>query len=245
MNKILLFLFCIQSVFSQSILKGKVIADGNSDGIMVVNYTSKATTVTQNGGFFTIEAKINDKLVITSNTIHGVEIRLDSYSFKKDMLYVKVQSKVNQLEEVYVKSITAKSLGIISDNIKTYTPAERKLRTAEKLKWYSPLLIPVGGMSIDGLINQISGRTTMLKKELQVEKKEKRIEKLDAMFEESFYIDNLKISKEYIKGFQLYCIDSPKLMEAVKANNRFLAVFLMGDIATQFQTQILTNNNQK
>lgn len=244
MTKILFFLFCIQSVFSQAILKGKVIADGNPDGIMVVNYTSKKATVTQNGGFFEIEAKVNDKLVVTSNAIHGVEIKLDSYAFKKEMLYIKVQSKANQLEEVYVKSITAKSLGIVSENIKTYTPAERKLRTAEKLKWYSPLLIPLGGMSIDGMINQISGRTTMLKKELLVERNEKKLAKLDVMFEESFYVEKVKIPKEYIKGFQLYCIDSPKLMEAVKDNNRFLAVFLIEDIARQYKTLLLSNNTQ-
>jgi len=245
MNKILFFLFFIQSVFSQTILKGKVIADGNPDGILIVNYTTKVSTVTQNGGFFAIEAMVNDKLVITSTSIHGIEVKLDSYSFKKEILYIKVQSKANQLEEVYVKSITAKSLGIVSENIKTYTPAERKLRTAEKLKWYSPLLIPFGGMSVDGLINQISGRTNMLKKEVQVERKEKLIEHFDNMFEQSFYIETLKIQKEYIKGFQLYCLDFPKLIDAVKANNRFLAIFLMGDIAAQYKTLILSDNIHK
>lgn len=238
-------LFCVQSVFSQSILKGKVIADGNPDGIMVVNYTTKATTMTQDGGFFAIEAKINDKLVITSSSIHGVEIKLDSYSFKKEMLYIKVQSKGNQLEEVYVKSITAKSLGIVSKDVKTYTPAERKLRAAGSFKWYSPLLIPVGGMSVDGLINEISGRTAMLKKEVQIERKEKLMEKVTAMFEDSFYVDNLKIPQENVKGFQLYSLDFPKFTQAVKENNRFLAVFLLGDIATQYKKLILPQNNSK
>lgn len=245
MNKMLFFLFCVQSVCSQSILKGKVIADGNPDGIMVVNYTSKASTITQNGGFFTIEAKVNDRLVVTSNAIYGIEVKLDSFSFKKEMFYIKVQSKANQLEEVYVKSITAKSLGIVSGNIKTYTPAERKLRTAGVLKWYSPLLIPIGGMSIDAVINQISGRTAMLKKELQVERKEKLIEMQQAMFEDVFYVESLKIEQQYIKGFQLYCLDYPKFIEAVKLNNRFLATFLLGDIAKQYKTLILSENNQK
>lgn len=242
MNKILFLLFCVQSVFSQSVLKGKVISDGNPDGIMVVNYTTKAAVVTENGGFFTIDAKISDKLVITSNSIEGVEIKLDSYSFKKEMLYVRVKSKVNQLQEIQINTITAKSLGIVSKNVKTYTPAERKLRAAGKFKWYSPLLIPLGGMSIDGMINQISGRTNMLKKELQVERKEKMIEKMNAMFEASFYVETLKIQPEYIKGFQLYSLDHPKFIEAVKGKNRFLAIFLLGDIATQYKTLILSEN---
>lgn len=245
MNKILFLLFCVQSVFSQSVLKGKVISDGNPDGIMVVNYTTKAAVVTENGGFFTIDAKISDKLVITSNSIEGVEIKLDSYSFKKEILYIRVKSKVNQLQEIQINTITAKSLGIVSKNVKTYTPAERKLRAAGKFKWYSPLLIPLGGMSIDGMINQISGRTNMLKKELQVERKEKMIEKMDAMFEAPFYVETLKIQPEYIKGFQLYSLDHPKFIEAVKGKNRFLAIFLLVDIATQYKTLILSENKQQ
>jgi hypothetical protein len=245
MNKLVaIFFLFTQSFFGQSVLKGKVIADENPDGILIVNYTTKASTVTQNGGFFTIEAKINDRLVVTSNFIHGQEIKLDKYSFQKEYLYIKVQSKANQLQEVYVKSITAKSLGIVSSNVKTYTPAERKLRTAEKLKWYSPLLIPFGGMSVDGLINQISGRTNMLKKELQVERKEKMLEKCNAMFTEDFYINELKIPSEYIKGFQLYALDNQKFVQAVKENNRFLAIFLQGEIANTYKSLILPNENQ-
>lgn len=242
MNKFLFLLFLVSPLFSQTLLKGKVIAETNPDGILVVNATTKTSTITENGGFFSIEVQNKDKLIITSDKIDGVAITVDANVLQKEILYVSVKARGTQLEEIQIKGITAKSLGIVNHKIKEYTPAERKLRTAEKLKWYSPLLIPLGGMSVDGLINQISGRTSMLKKELHIERKEKKLEKLDAMFEDTFYEQNLHIPKENIKGFKLYCLDYPELMQAVQENNRFLAVFLIGEVATQYKSLILSEN---
>ncbi len=234
--KLFFFFFCIQSVFSQSTLNGKVVSDnGNSDGILVVNYSSKQSTTTSNGGLFSIEAKPNDIIVIASSQIEGLEIRLNVNSFKQNPLVIVVKSKVNQLAEIEVKNISAKSLGIVDKNVKEYTPAERKLRTAGKFKWYSPLLIPFGGMSVDGLINKISGRTSMLKKELQVEKKEKLLEKFDTMYEEAFFVETLKIPAEYIKGFQIYALDDVQFVSALKSRNKTLATFLLAEISNQYK----------
>ncbi len=240
MNNFFFLLLFSSTLFSQTIIKGKVIAETNPDGILVVNATTKVSTVTDNGGFFSIPVKIKDKLIVTAPSIEGKEISIDSNHLNKEMLFVQVKAKGTQLEEVQIKAINAKSLGIVTHKIKEYTPAERKLRTAEKLKWYSPLLIPLGGMPLDGLINQVSGRTSMLKKELQIERKEKKLEQLEAMFEDAFYEQNLHIPIENTKGFKLYCLDFPDLMQAIQDKNRFLAVFLIGNVATQYKSLILS-----
>lgn len=231
-----------QSVFSQSDLKGKVISEVNPDGILVVNFTSKASTITSDGGFFTIAAAPGDVLVLAAKHIEGFQIRLDSNSFKKDILNIVVKPKVNELDEIKVKSITAKSTGIVSQNVKEYTPAERRLKTAGKLKWYSPLLIPIGGMSVDGLINQISGRTSLLKKELAVEQKERLLSDLEEMYTEQFYLETLEIPQDYIKGFQIYTLDNVKFVQALQSKNKTLVTFLIGDIATEFKTLIINEN---
>lgn len=234
----LLFLF--QNLFSQSVLKGKVISEVNPDGIMVVNFTTKESTMTSDGGFFSIQASSGDILIITSKNIEGVQLRLDANSFNREILNIVVKAKTNELAEVQIKSISAKSLGVVPNNVKEYTPAERKLRTAEQFKWYSPLLIPFGGMSVDGLINQINGRTNQLKKELSVEKKELLLSRLDEMYEEQFYVETLQIPREYIKGFQIFALDDAKFVEAVKSKNRTLVTFLMGNIANEYKMLIST-----
>lgn len=222
MNKILFFLLCIQSVFSQTILKGKVISDGNPDGILIVNYTTKVTAITQNGGYFAIEAKVDDRLVVTSNTIHGIEVKLDSFSFKKEMLYIKVQSKANQLEEVQVKSITAKSMGLIDKNYKEMTKNERKL----DYLYYSP---------IDLLTSIISGERRQIKRNIEAEKKEKNTQKLRFLFPEEFYFETLKISKDSLLGFLIYCLDDPQITLHLENKNKEIIKLRLVEMAFKFK----------
>ena len=104
-------------------------------------------------------------------------------------------------------------LGIVPANQRTYTPAERKLAAAGDFKWYSPLLIPLGGMSVDGLINSISGRTSMLKKELVVERKEMLQTKTSDYFDRKYFVETLNIPDEYVDGFLFYIVENEKDME--------------------------------
>lgn len=234
--KILFLFLFVQIGFSQNILKGRIVSDiANLEGIYIVNTSTKASTTTNVEGYFSIEAKSNDVLVVSSLSIEGLEIKLNDNSFKQNPLIIRVKAKINQLDEIEVNIVTTKSLGIVSKNVKEYTPAERRVRTAEKLKWYSPLLIPFGGMSVDGLINQISGRTKMLKKGVIVEKKEKELEKLDLWFDNDFYVKTLKIPDDYIEGFKLFALDDIDLLNSMSAKNKTLATFLLGEIAVNYK----------
>ncbi|MES2811886.1 MAG: hypothetical protein V4670_05380 [Bacteroidota bacterium] len=219
---ILFFLFFVQSIFSQSVLKGKVVSDANPDGIMVVNYSTKVSTVTENGGFFTIEAKIGDKLVITSNRIDGIEIKLDSYSFQKEILYIRVKSKPNQLEEVQIKSISAKSMGLIDKNYKEMSKNERKL----DYLYYSP---------IDLLFSTISGERRNLKRNIELEKKQKNIQKLQFLFPEDYYFETLKISKEALFGFLIYCMDDSQINLNLENKNKSNLKLRLVELAFRFK----------
>lgn len=242
--KILFLFLFVQTAFSQTILKGKIISDiANLEGIYVVNVSNKTSVLTNAEGYFAIEAKLNDVLVVSALSIEGLEIRLNNKSFEQNPLLVRVKAKINQLDEIEVNKVTTKSLGIVSKNVKEYTPAERKLRTAEKFKWYSPLLIPFGGMSVDGLINQISGRTKMLKKGVIVEKKEKELEKLDLWFDNDFYIKTLDIPDDYVDGFKLFALDDIDLLNSIASKNKTLATFLLGEIAVKYKKLTFPEKN--
>ena len=112
-------------------------------------------------------------------------------------------------------------LGIVSKEQKTYTPAERKVRTATT------------GL-LDPLLNKISGRTEMLKKEVVVEKNEKALVRLEYLFEENYFVEKLKIPQEYVKGFQYYAVETVDLQNALKAKNKTLAKFLMINLSKEY-----------
>lgn len=243
MRKILLFLFFLFSYLSYSqndtIIKGKIVSDlTDLEGIHVINRSKQKGTVTARGGYFEIYANTNDSIIFSSVNLKGITYLVKKDDFEKELLFIPMESMLNELQEITIteyKNINAEALGIIPKGMKTYTPAERRLKSAEKLKWYSPLLIPLGGMSVDGLINQISGKTSRLKKELKVEHKERFLELLSEDYNDAFVINELKIPQDYVDGFRHFIVDDKRLIESIKNKNNVQTVFILNQLAAQYK----------
>jgi len=127
------------------------------------------------------------------------------------------------------------SLGILQRPAKVYTPAERRLKTASDYDVTDFLGPTIGfSMGLDPILNAISGRTAMLKKELKVEKKEYLLKKIEYMFREEYFLENLKIPKEYLRGFWYYAVEDQNLEEALNAKKKIMARFIFSDLATKY-----------
>lgn len=241
-NLLLLLFFICQTAFSQTLLKGKVISDApNLDGIHVINLSGKKNTVTEKGGFFSILAKANDTLLFSGTQIKGIQVTLKEVDFSENLFFIKLKQHVRMLEEVYIKNypeINAVSLGIIPKGTKSYTPAQRRLRTAGDFKPIHLLGLLGGSLAVDPILNAISGRTAMLKKELEVENKEKLQAKIESLYDTAFFTETLKIPAEYVKGFEMYAIDNEKLIESIKAKNKTMTTFLLGELAEKYKQLI-------
>ncbi len=237
-----LLLFSALGLYAQTgdrkVLKGKVVANSNElEGIYVANVRADLATSTEAGGYFSIPAKEGDTLMFSAVQFKAEKVVVKKSDFDGGLLFVKMEILQRLLDEVKIseyKNINAVSLGIIPKGQKTYTPAERKLRTAEELHWYSPLLIPLGGMSVDGLLNSISGRTAMLKKELIIERKEFLLKKITDQFEEAYFTETLHIPADYVKGFQYYLVENAEFANAINEKNKVMATFIMNRLATEY-----------
>lgn len=235
----LLFFFTVFSAFSQTTdrrnWKGKVTAPTQAlDGIYVLNLTSKKETVTKEGGYFTIPATEGDSIMFSAIQFNGLTIVLDEKSWEGGLYFVKLETKINELDEVMVvqyKGFDAYSLGILSKPAKVYTPAERKLRTATGLDAKYGLNT---AMTIDPLFNMLSGRTEMLKRNVEVEKKERWIQQIENLFEEEYFTEKLHIPIDYVKGFQYFAVENPTFVKSLTAKNKAMAVFLMGELAVKY-----------
>ena len=205
-------------------IKGKVNADiSDLEGINVENVESEKTTVTDKQGYFYINARVGETLVLSSVQLKKVYRIINESDLDKELIYISMSAKTVELNEVVIEKseINAASLGIVSKDQKTYTPAERKVRTATT------------GL-LDPLLNKISGRTEMLKKEVVVEKNEKALVRLEYLFEENYFVEKLKIPQEYVKGFQYYAVENVDLQNALKAKNKTLAKFLMINLSKEY-----------
>lgn len=231
------------SMFSQETerknWKGKVMASVQAlDGIYVLNLTSKKETITKEGGYFTIPARVGDSIMFSSIQFKGKTLVLDSKSWEDSLFFVKLETLINELDEVMVvqyKGFDAYSMGIIPKPAKVYTPAERKLRTATGLDAKAGLS---SSMTIDPLFNMLSGRTAMLKRNLEVEKKERWMNQIENLFEEEYFTDKLKIPSDHIKGFQFFAVENQKFVKTLSLKDKAMATFLIGELAKQYKETI-------
>lgn len=216
-------------------LNGKVITNTeDSSGINIKNLKTNLTTSTRLDGSFTIVASEGDTLMFTSIQFKRLKIKLKKEDFNERNFLIKLESLTHFLDEVKIidyKRINAVNLGITPKGQKKYTPAERRLYTA------------TGGgnqyginnsVSLDGILNAISGRTAMLKKEVKIEHKEITINKLNVYYKESFYIETLKIPEAYINGFKYYIVENDEFVRSINSKNYTLATFLMSQLALKY-----------
>lgn len=217
-------------------ISGKILSSHNdSDGIYIINKNSEKATLSDSRGYFEINASVGDTLLFSAVQYKGLKVAITSQNIDKEMLFVKLEPLMHYLDEVKImqyKNINAVSLGIISPNTKHYTPAERKLYTAqggEKNQYGLNTKI-----SVDAILNSFSGRTAMLKKEVEVEKKETLLQKIENLFENNYFIDRLKIPKEYVLGFKYFLVEDVDFSLSLYTKNKTMAKFVMGDLAVKY-----------
>lgn len=233
-NFLFFFLITIQPLFSQSVLHGKIISDGAPlDAVLVVNNSTKQTTYALKNGIFAIEASVNDELVFASPKIDGLQIKLNSNSFKMNPLIIAVKLKPYELEEVKINHITAKSLGIVDKNVNEYTPAERQLYTAQGGQ--KNLYGTNTRISVDGILNGISGRTAMLEKIVEVERYETNSEKMIYLLTEDFFLTTLRISKDSLKGFLVYTSENLGIAKLLTDKNIAALKLRLVEMAFKFK----------
>ncbi|TPG35422.1 hypothetical protein EAH81_21395 [Flavobacterium pectinovorum] len=213
-----------QNTASKEIL-GQIFEQSTSvEGVNIINNTTQIATISDVNGMFSIVVKEGDVLVFSAVNLEGVRYRITADDLILNSLKIKMAAKEVELKEVIVNenaNITAENLGIIPYGQKKYTPAERKVYTATST-------------SVDKVLNMISGRTTMLKKEVNVEKKEALFRKIEYLFEENYYTDRLKIPVADIKGFQLYCVDDAEFAVSLNTKNKTMSMFLITDLARRY-----------
>jgi thymidylate kinase len=95
-----------------------------------------------------------------------------------------------------------------------------------------------GSISADPLFNFFSGRTAMLKKEIEVEKKESYLVLLEKMFDTNHFVNKLKIPLAYVKGFQYFAVENPKFTIILNSKNKTATEFLLGELATKYNEMI-------
>jgi hypothetical protein len=210
---------------SGKLIYGQAVADSAStEGINIVNLVTRQSTITDSSGKFSIVASVGDLLVLSAVQFEVARYIIEEEDLKKDLIRIKLISKINQLEETVVNQysgINAEAMGIISAGQKKYTPAERRLAASQS----GP---------VDIILNMFSGKTEMREKEIGIEKKEFLLKKLEYLYDDKFYVERLKIPQSQIQAFKYFAVEDEDFMTAINAKENNRAAFLLGKLADQF-----------
>ncbi len=209
-------------VVNERLITGKIVANAKPAlGVHVLNIVNEKESVSDSLGVFKILAKPEDLLVFTALNLEIHRYSIDQEDMYEKCLSIEMFTKAIALEIVYVNAhpeINARALGIIPRNQKVVTPAQRGR--------YSQPKGPLQAMKI-----LITGKNPALENALKVERNIAALNKLDGIFQDKYYIETLKIDKDYIKGFQYYCIEDPEFNASLKSNNKWKLMFRIVKLA--------------
>ncbi|MFD2099486.1 hypothetical protein [Flagellimonas iocasae] len=209
------------------IVRGQVTSDAEDVvGVVVQNISSKDAVITDIDGNFSIRVQLNDTLVFSAVNFQRKILPIAESLYDSSFITVPMEEFVNELREVVVSPynlsgildkdlgklpsqqiVTAESLGLPNANAKEYTQSERLLKEASSMsiKGGGGLGGAGGAVSLNPIINAITGRTKMLKNRVKVDNAYARTQRVQDFYVDSLFVTTLKIPVEKIEDFMYFC----------------------------------------
>jgi len=236
-NYILIVLLLVTSIsFSQNkekLIKGRITSGPVTvENVEVINVANQRMVMTNAKGEFEIWAKTNDLILFSNSNYEDTRKRLWESEYNSGKILVELTPVVTQLDEVTVTKND--QLGAEFKAQKQYTPAERKLETGATMVRQ----IQGIGISNDAIINAISGKTKMMKKEVAVEKKEAALIRIDELFEDKYFTEQLKIEKDYVDGFKYYVVNDQEFLDTLASENKKNLDKVFFKLADEYKTVV-------
>ena len=211
-------------------LEGRVYSkDGDVAATHVLNTTTKKATITDIDGFFDIAVKLNDTLVFSAVQYKRKEIVISMGILESKFLMIPLEEALTELDEVIVMPyslsghiasdlqtlqiepvVTASTLGLPNAFVVPMGKAERELRAATANPY----------MSLDPLINTITGRKKMLKARVKRNEKYERTQRVREFYVDSLYTVELKIAQDKIDDFLYFCEVDSAFQQIVDTHDR-------------------------
>jgi hypothetical protein len=219
-----LILFTSQFSFSQTI-KGKVVCNNYTiPKVEVINANTKALTVTDANGEFSIIAKTNDALVFVSKEHQVKKLIINPKLFTNGEIDVELILKAEELNEVVITNMPSIKLSMDA------TWEQKKIdQYAIEKNASTPKVIGVNMGTIENGMNlmRIGGMVLGLfkKEKEEVKKALPEIEFSTVAknsYDQKFYLETLKLHPNEIELFLQFCEADPK-SKIVATNNNMLS----------------------
>ena len=233
-------------------IKGKVIGNGEVEGIHILNKTALKYTVTDIDGSFVISARLNDTLTISGLRYKTKELVLNKSMLEKNPIEIFLTESITQLDQVVVGKVLTGDLGSDIKNQDVETPINfydlgipgytGKPKTLNERK-LSEATSGGGFLPLNPIINAITGRTKMLKQRIKLDKKIKCVDKLKAAYKDIIFEDE-EFSEELQNRFFNFIMDSEKLQGACNSDNVLTPITFLKEELKLFKIQLISNDKK-
>ncbi|WP_162984947.1 hypothetical protein [Mesonia aquimarina] len=217
----------------ETFFSGKIYADSiNTTQINIVNLSQEIGSVNKIDGAFSIAANTGDEVIFSSVQYQPYQLTITKEMLEKENK-VFLFLEVNQLKEVKLSNIDLTGdLTKDAKNVDTYVFDPRsvglprpkpKLTTAQRR-----IKTPTTGsglVSVDHIINSISGRLAMLWRQREYEIEKNWVQKGLEQFPPSFFTEELEIPAAFHEDFMYFCLTKEGYKNFVTHNKLELIKF--------------------
>lgn len=217
---LLVFTGILSAQDGRQVLRGKVLyRGGNVPNENVINSTSETATITNDDGEFTILVKEGDQLVFTAVNYQLEVVTITPEILLNNRLVVEVTEKVTQLEGVVVTPENQeKFLEVKNEDFKNFEYEIDRGTEVENIAESRT----VRGMQ-DG-INFVNIFKALFRSKNQDGKEVTPLlvsEVLRQVYDDEFFVVDLKLPQDKIDAFLLYCDDKVPSRTLLRKENEF------------------------
>lgn len=243
----LLFITTIGIAQTRKQIQGKiVVSNASASNVLILNLNTEQEVKSDRNGNFVILVQLDDVLLFSSENLNFFRKIIGETEFQLEKLEVEMTSKAFILEEVEIvdnKSYNAVDLGILQRPAKSYTPMERRLKTAGDFKPIHLLGLLGGSVQLDPIFNAINGKTKRLKKEILLERNIRKLENFRAFFPEKELVEDLKMNSDEVSEFTYSILDEKEFETLLENRDKSKMQFYLIEKYSQFKNKKKSNEN--
>ncbi len=204
----------------RKLLRGKVLyRNSNVPNENVINTTSERATITNNNGEFAIRVKLDDELVFTSINYQIEIVKITQDILDRNRLVVEVNEKVTELDEVVISPENqSKFLELQNEEFKQF-----EYETDQTTEIVNIADDPKLTSLQDGLNFVNIFKALFISRESNEADREplKLSEVLRQIYEDEFFINDLKLPADKIDDFLIYCDTQMPPQSLLQRDNEF------------------------
>ena len=243
-NYILIFFTLLSALMvtaqedQRKMIRGQVLfKDTNVPNQIVYNSTTEEGTTTDKDGRFAINVKLDDQLIFTSVNYELMVFNVTQEILDKNRLVVDVNEKITELGEVVVTpEDQEKFLELKNEKFKEFEYEIDRSSEVKNVAYLSQNDRIDGRLNFKNIFKAIVNNKK--KSEEEDDQPFKVSEVMRHVYDDRFFVEDLKIPQDEIDAFLVYCDDKIDTKNLLRKENEFQLIDILVTHSKEFKASL-------